>query len=87
MGCLSRVAIPLCCDQTPWEHAVEGLGVSESISLDSDPSLGSDRSVIDMRPRTRSYCESNFPRAPARCRGPVEGLVRLVIVLPHAFFR
>ena len=86
MGYLGRVVIPLCCDRTPWEHLAMGFGGLEKISLDSDPSLGSDRSAIIMRPCIRFPCESNFPRAPARSKGPIEGSAHLVIVLPQAFF-
>ena len=59
----------------------------EKISFDSDPSLGSDRSIIDMRPRTRSPYESNFPRAPARSRGPVDRSAHLMVIFPQAVFR
>jgi hypothetical protein len=57
----------------------------EKIPLGSDPSLGSDRSAVRMRPRTRPLCESNL-QAPVRSRGPIEGSARLVIVFPLAFF-
>ena len=72
---------------TPREHVAARFGGSEKISLDFDSSLGSDRFVIVMRPRIQSPCESNFPRAPAHSKGPVEGSARLVVVLPQAFFR
>ena len=55
------------------------------IFLNSSP-LGSDRSAIVLRPCVRSPCESNFPRAPARSRGPIEGWLVFVIVFPQAFF-
>ena len=41
---------------------------------------------IVLRPRIRSPCESNFPRAPTCCRGPTEGWLAFVIVIPQAFF-
>ena len=81
------VAIPFCCDRTPWENVAARFGGPEKISLDSDPSLGSDRSAIVIRQHIRSPYESNFPLAPARSRGPVEGSARFAIVLPQAFFR
>ena len=63
-----------------------GVGGSKKISLDFDPALGSDRSAIIMRPCIRFPCESNFPRAPARSKGPIEGSAHLVVILPQAFF-
>ena len=80
------VVILICHDWTPWDHVAMGFRGPEKISLDSDPSLGSDRSAIVMQPRIWSPYESNFSRAPAHSRGPVEGSTRLVIVLPQAFF-
>ena len=79
--------IPFYHIRTLWEHVAVGFGGSEKIPLDSNPSLGSNRSAIVLRPRIRSPCESNFPRAPAHSKGLVEGSAHLVVVLPQAFFR
>jgi len=79
------VEIPFRRVQTPQEHVAAGFRESEKISLDSDSSLGFDRSVIGMRPRIRSPCKSNS-RAPMRSKGPVEGLAHLKVVLPQEFF-
>ena len=49
-------------------------GGSEKVFPDSDPYGG------------LSFCESNFPRAPARSRGSVEGRLVFVIVFPQSFF-
>ena len=49
-------------------------GRSEKVFPDSDPYGG------------LSFCESNFPRAPARSRGLVAGRLVFVIVFPQAFF-